>query len=110
MVFFLAFEVEGFELWGGGEAVATGDDGWACCLASVTTALEVTPDVDLIVFEGDESGDFSRGELGPLRSVSSKVYSKRSSVSLVAQAFCLKPLGTGGGEGFMASVATKEAT
>ena len=59
-LFFLAFEEEGFGLWGGGKGVATGDEGWAGCLASVTTAPDVAPDGDPTVFNDDDRGDLAR--------------------------------------------------
>ena len=109
-IFFLAFEEEGFGLQGRGEVVATWDEGWPGCLVGVAAAPEVALDEDPIAFEGDESGDFNRGELRPLGSVSSEVDSEKSLVGLVAWAFCLLPLGTGGGQGFVASIATEEGT
>ena len=55
-------------------------------------------------------GDLVRGELGPLRSVSREVNSKRAFDGLEAKAFCRTPFGMGSGVGFMASIATEEAT
>ena len=83
----MAFKEDGFGLWGRGEAIATGDEGWVGCFAGVATTPEVAPDEDPIVFKGDERGDFDRGELGPLGSVSSEVDSERSLVGLEAQDF-----------------------
>ena len=56
-------------------------------MAGVAVAPEVVLDGDAIVFEGDENGDFGRGELGPLGNVSSEVDSKRTLVGLEARAF-----------------------
>ena len=48
--------------------------------------------------------------MGPLGRVSTEVKSERSFSGLTARAFYLIPFGTGDGEGFVASVATEEAT
>ena len=76
--FFLVFEEDGFELWGGGEGVAIRDEGCASCLGGVPAATEVRPDEEPIVFDGDNRGDLGRGELGLLGSVSREVDSESS--------------------------------
>ena len=106
----LAFEEEGFRFSGGDEGVVTRDEGWASCLDGVVATPKVAPDEDPTVFYGDERGDLGKGELGPLESVLREVNSKRSLISLVAQAFFCMSLQMGGGLDFMASVTTEEAT
>ena len=101
--FFLSFEAEGFGFKGGDEGVAIGDD-------LTGYLVSVTADRDPIVFDGEESGDFSNRELGPLGSISKEVESERSFIGLVARAFLLIPIGIEGEEGVMAFVAIEEAT
>ena len=96
--FFLSLEADGFGLVVGDEGVAIEGD-----LIYYLAGAVAVPD-----FATD--GDFSNGELGPLRRVSREVESERSLVGLMARTFCFIPFRTGDGEGFVASVATEEAT
>ena len=75
----------------------TGVYGWANCFASVEATLAITIEGDSFDFDGEERGDFSKGELGPLGKVSAKVDSERSLRGLTALGFCLIPHGTGNG-------------
>ena len=76
----------------GGEGSVATRGALLCYLAGV--AVEGDP----IVFDGEDKGNFSNGELGPLRSVSREVESKRSLSGLTARAFCLIPFGARNGE------------
>ena len=105
----LSLETKGFGFEGGDEGVATKGD-LGCCLVGVAVTPIVVVDEDLIVFDGEESGDLDNEELTPLGNVSKEVESKRSFTSLVARTFLLIPFGTKGEEGVVASVAIKEAT
>ena len=67
------FEKKGFKFLGGNDVVATGEDGWACCLVGVTETLEVRTDGESTIFDGEKTGDLGRSELGPLKSVSVEV-------------------------------------
>ena len=90
---------------------AIGVDGWTDCFAGVEATLAIAKDGNSFDFDGEERGDFEKGELGPLGIVSNKVESKRSLVGLTARAFCLIPSGTDDGEedGFVAFFAIEEA-
>ena len=100
----MSFEAEGFRFKGGDEGVIIEDD-LADYLVGVAAAPIVAADGDPIVFDVEESGDFSNGELGPHGSVSKKVESERSFTVLVAQAFLLIRFGTKEEEGVLASIA-----
>ena len=79
-------------------------------MAGVAATPEVASDEDPTVFDGDDRGDLGRGELGPLGSVPRDAESERSFDGLKVVAFCCTPFGMDSGVGFMASVATEEAT
>ena len=100
---------DGFGLVAGEEGVATEGD-LVYYLVGVAATPDVTAEGDPIIFDGEKRGCFGNGELGPLKRVFREVEFERSLVDLMARAFCLIPFGTGGGEGFMAGIATKEAT
>ena len=106
--FFLSLKADGFGHVDGGD-VATRVD-LTCCFVGVAVASNVATDGNPFVCDGEESGDFDNRELGSLGNVSREVEFERSLVGLMARAFCVIPFGTGGGEGFMAGIATKEAT
>ena len=59
--------------------------------------------------DGDPNGDFSSGDFGPLGSVFVEDKFDASLVGLTALAFFFDPLGIGGEERVVASVATGEA-
>ena len=91
---------------------ATEVDGWADCFSGIEAALAIATEGDSFHFDGEERGDFDKGELGPLGKVSNEVESQRSLVGLTTLVFCLIPCGTDDGreDGFVASVVTEEAT
>ena len=66
---FLAFEDEGFRFMGGEMGDATGEDGWADCVAGVVSTSTIATEEDPIIFDGEDIGDFSSGEFGPLDNV-----------------------------------------
>ena len=71
--FFLDLEGDGFNLFGGDNGVATGEEYWLDCLDGDPTTLEVATDGEAIIFEGEEKGDLGKGKAGWLDNISIKV-------------------------------------
>ena len=107
--FFLDREEKGLECFDG-EAIATSEGGWSDCLVGDIVTPDVAIDDEAIFFNSKESDDFGRGEVGWLGIVSDEVVLNMPTVGFMASTFCCMALGTTGGLGVVASVATREAT
>ena len=83
---------------------ATGEEGLASDFGVVATEGEPTG------LDGEPNGDFGNDELGPLGNMSIEDKSNASLVGLTALAFFFDPLGIGGEERVVASIATEGAT
>ena len=100
----LALEEDGFGLVGLEMGDATGEEGLVGDFGAVATDREPTG------FTREPNGDFGSGEFGPLGSVSIEEKFDASLVGLTSLAFFFEPLGIGGEERAMASVATEATT
>ena len=71
--FFLDLERDSFDCLDGEDSFAIGEGGWVGYLARDATTPDVVTDGEAIIFDGKESSDLSRGELGWLGNVSGEV-------------------------------------